>query len=254
MFQFSDDHIDFAHKLDFASSIDDQYYKHMHHFYEMLYFIDGSCDYVVGQQTKKLKRGDLVFIKPGELHFASVDRKEPYERYVLKFKEGILPAFLMQRLEKFRSFYAFSKENLFSGMEDIVSSYDKEEAGALLTSSLQEILIRLSRDERRQTVHKDPWAEKALAYIEKHIKEKMTLDSIAGDLGLSTSYLSALFLKSMKVPVMQYVRSKKVIEARREIVNGKKPTEVAEEYGFADYSTFYRSYRQFIGDAPSQGK
>ncbi len=254
MFQFKDVQIDFAHKLDFASSIDDQYYKHMHHFYELLYFIDGSCDYVVEQEKKKLKPGDLVLIKPGELHFASVDRKEPYERYVLKFKEEILPAFLKERLSKCRSFYAFPVEGTLARMDEIVESYDREEAGVLLTGVLQEVLIKLSRDDHRQVAQKDPWAEKALAYIERHIKEKMTLGSIASDLGLSKPYLSSLFMKSMKVPVMQYVRSKKVIEARREIVQGKKPIEVAEEYGFADYSTFYRCYKQFIGDAPSEGK
>ena len=55
----------------------------------------------------------------------------------------------------------------------------------------------------------------------------------------------------MKAPIIQYVRTKKILAAHQMIENGAKPYQVAKKYGFDDYSTFYRSYVSIIGAAPA---
>ena len=55
----------------------------------------------------------------------------------------------------------------------------------------------------------------------------------------------------MKIPVMQYVRYKKIIAAHQMILAGAKKSVVAELLDFNDYSTFYRSYVKIIGHAPT---
>lgn len=252
MFAFVGDKIDFAYKEDYASSLNDQYYKHMHHFYELLYFLDGEVEYVVEQERKKLKRGDLILIRPGSLHFADVRRTTKYCRYVLKFDESVLPSFLQERLSKGNAFNHFAEKELFEKLETIATNYEQEEANALLIGILIEILIHLSHQETNQTTAETTYSSHVIAYVEQHIKEKLSLESIASALGLSKSYLSALFVKDMKVPLMHYVRSKKVIEARKAILQGKKASDAANEFGFEDYSTFYRSYIKFIGVPPTK--
>ena len=55
----------------------------------------------------------------------------------------------------------------------------------------------------------------------------------------------------MKVPIGQYIRNKKIMIAYSLIQKGLKPTQVAENIGFLDYSTFYRTYVKVVGASPS---
>ncbi|MBP5217271.1 MAG: hypothetical protein J6038_05520 [Bacilli bacterium] len=58
MFSFVYKDIDFAHKLDHASSPNDEYDKHLHVFVELLYFVSGSVIYHVEGQEKNQRRND----------------------------------------------------------------------------------------------------------------------------------------------------------------------------------------------------
>ena len=72
----------------------------------------------------------------------------------------------------------------------------------------------------------------SLNYIENNIKNKITIDEIAGNAGYTKFYFSRLFKQEMKVSAMEYVRERKLIYATREILNGNKILDVAIEYGW----------------------
>ena len=256
MFSYTNEDIDFAHKQDYASSPKDEYGKHMHYFYELVYFIQGDVDYTIEDETRHLESGDIAFIKPGQFHFATVNRKKIYERYVVKFPEEALPPFLLERVKELEKFYPVcsTQEYLFKQLDYVYEHYDGEEISLLFLSKLEELLINLSKLGNQDTQEKDPRISRITTYIEEHIKEKMTLKEIAQDLGYSESYLSAIFRDKMKISLMQYIRSKKVIAARTFIINGSKPQEVSDFFGFSDYSTFYRSYIKVSGYPPNKDK
>ena len=46
----------------------------------------------------------------------------------------------------------------------------------------------------------------SLNYIENNIKNKITIEEIAGNIGYTKFYFSRLFKQEMKVSVMEYVR------------------------------------------------
>ena len=50
----------------------------------------------------------------------------------------------------------------------------------------------------------------SLNYIENNIKNKITIDEIAGNAGYTKFYFSRLFKQEMKVSVMEYVRERKI--------------------------------------------
>ena len=54
MFSFVYKNIDFAHKLDKPSSPTEEYYKHIHSFYEILYFVTGKVTYTVESESRPL--------------------------------------------------------------------------------------------------------------------------------------------------------------------------------------------------------
>ena len=94
-----------------------------------------------------------------------------------------------------------------------------------------------------------------IEYINKNIRRPITLADICNDLHFSKSYISSEFSKEMKTPIMTYIKHKKVIAAHMQITEGKtRIANVAEEFGFEEYSTFYRNYKKIIGYPPQEGK
>ena len=55
------------------------YSMHSHNMYELLYFVGGDATHVIEDRRYKLKRGDLVLIKPSKYHYVLIDSSCDYE-------------------------------------------------------------------------------------------------------------------------------------------------------------------------------
>ena len=55
----------------------------------------------------------------------------------------------------------------------------------------------------------------------------------------------------MKIGLMEYIKRKKILLAGELIASGTKPTAAAQKLGFAEYSTFFRLYKKYLGKTPS---
>lgn len=254
MFNFAYKDIVFAHKLDYASSPEDEYGKHMHVFFELICFVSGSVNYHVETFERKLKPNDIVLIGPGKYHFAEVNRNEPYERYVYKFPAEFLPEHIdVNELCKAPFFIADPLvEALIKGMDNFVEEYGEDDAYVLAKSQMEMILVMLSHARQRTNAEtSDEVVSRVIDYVDYHIKDPITLESIAKDMHFSPSYLASRFKREMKTSLMKYVRSKKIFVAHAMICSGNKPHDVAELLSFEDYSTFYRNYLKMIGHPPT---
>lgn len=254
MFVFSEKDIDFSHKLDYASSPKDEYNKHMHIFYELILFIRGDVDYHVEGETRHLRSGDIILMNPGKYHFASVNRNVSYERYVLKFPLECVPLAVQERLKNGYPFFSSNKQidTMVREFDSLKNLFKNEDFYLLCKCKIQEIMIYLANVEQGEPGFKDDGniISILIDYIQEHIKDNLTLETIAKDIHYSESYISSQFKKTMKCPLIKYIRSKKIILAQSMIREGAKATDVAEELSFSDYSTFYRSYIKIIGVSP----
>ncbi len=255
MFHFSYKNIDFAHKLDRASSPEDEYWKHMHPFNEILFFVSGSVTYTVENETKVLEPGDCIFIRAGKYHFATVDKGVNYERYVIKFPDSALPKCVVDKFAVLPLFSrpAFVTQRFITTSNDFIDD-DKltdDEKYVLTLSNLSKFLIYMNPDENPCIKGKESIVSLVSKYVGEHINEKITLTGIASALNYSESYLISAFKKEMHCSIMQYVRSKKCIAAYNMIKAGEKPKDVSIALGYDEYSTFYRNYIQVIGFPPT---
>ncbi len=254
MFAYKKDGIDFAHKYDEHPAPAPDYEKHYHDFFEILYFVQGDADFTVEDSVYKLHSGDIVFIQPGEHHHVVLNRKVSYERYVLKFSESLIPKYMFGRIRSRASFYNASKgmSALFGGLDDIYEKYSGDDLETLFTCRMLELMIMLCLEpEANKTAVHDNTITQIINYISENIREQITLPAICEHFHFSQSYISNKFSRHMKVSVISYVRTKKIMAAHREIMQGEKATDAAEHYGFTDYSTFYRAYVKVMGFPPS---
>lgn len=255
MFEFRYKELDLAHRFEEAPETKPDFAKHYHDFYELLYFASGECEFVMEDVRCRLGAGDVVFILPGEHHYLDYGTdKIPCESWSLKFGDTAVPEFLISRLSRKDKFYTVSHGmvRLLKDLDIVSGCEDEDERGTLAGCKLIELLVVLSHTPcSGKPLKKNKTIARIVEYVDSHLREPLTLAEICSALSLSPSYLSNKFSEYMKVSVIQYVRIKKIIAAHRCIIFGERPTRAARDFGFTDYSTFYRAYTKIIGTSPA---
>lgn len=95
---------------------------------------------------------------------------------------------------------------------------------------------------------------RAIAHIEAHAREPLTLDDIAAAAGISTRGLQHAFRRALDMTPSEYLRRVRLDGAHAELrsVAPMSVTEVARRWGFSSASRFARYYRESYGRNPAQ--
>lgn len=93
----------------------------------------------------------------------------------------------------------------------------------------------------------------AMHFIEKNLKQRLTLEAIAEEVNLAPSYFSSLFKKTMNEGVISYINRKK-IQLSLEMLNDKDYSllELCEEVGIVNEGYFCKLFKEYTGDTPKQ--
>lgn len=94
---------------------------------------------------------------------------------------------------------------------------------------------------------------RALTHIEARFHEPLTLGGIAAAAHVSRFHFARLFRQEIRMSPMQYVRWRRILEAKRLLRAGQVPlTLIAKGVGFFDQSHFSRAFRSATGLTPHQ--
>jgi transcriptional regulator GlxA family with amidase domain len=86
--------------------------------------------------------------------------------------------------------------------------------------------------------------------MEEHFAERLCLDQICRQVGLSKSTLLRAFTKSKGVTPYNYLENIRIGAAKKLLEQGAPPVEAALQTGFSDQSHFTNYFSRFIGLAP----
>ena len=93
--------------------------------------------------------------------------------------------------------------------------------------------------------------ERALWFIESHFGGDVTLDQISEVACVSRYHMSRMFAVSMGIPVMRYLRARRLSEAARALANGAPDIlSVALDVGYGSHEAFTRAFRDQFGVTP----
>ena len=95
-------------------------------------------------------------------------------------------------------------------------------------------------------------ANKLLEYIEENIKEKITLVELSELIHYSPRQVYYMIKKETGMPVMNYIRYRRLLRAAGEIAQGRKLFDVAVDYGFETQAGFYKAFLLQIGCSPKE--
>lgn len=98
--------------------------------------------------------------------------------------------------------------------------------------------------------------EMAVRYIKKHYGDSISLEQVAEQIGITTSYLSRLFREEIGYGFTEYLNRERIHAAQRFIESGDyKIKEIYEKVGFSSYNYFFKVFKDMTGLTPqSYGK
>lgn len=104
-----------------------------------------------------------------------------------------------------------------------------------------------------QKPHKQTRLRPALEYIQKHYREKITLEEIARAAHLSVSRLCHLFGEQMQFTVFDYLAGLRVSRAKSLLLSTDRTClQICYDSGFFNLSYFNRTFKQQTGMTPTQ--
>lgn len=232
-----------------ASSL---YERHCHFRFELIAVMCGSIEIVIEGHTYKCKTGDMAVIPPLTYHSVSVGDRSEYKRITALFDSSVLPHEISQKLiENVKISPIFSPNPLSYLCDRLHKSLEKQNSASyapLADAIVLQILYTCADEVITEKIigdsHSTDILEKAIRYIDEHITEKLSLESIAQSLFISRSSLSHIFSEKMQISPKQYIIQKKVAYANMLIENGTSMTQAAHAIGYDNYSNFYRMYRK----------
>ena len=94
---------------------------------------------------------------------------------------------------------------------------------------------------------------RAQQYIVSHIREKLSVPLLAEQVGVSPSYLTALFHKNLQISPGEYIRRIKLQESKQMIrENSMNFTEIANALQYSTVHHFSRQFKEKFGITPSE--
>ncbi|MCL2478002.1 MAG: AraC family transcriptional regulator [Treponema sp.] len=92
--------------------------------------------------------------------------------------------------------------------------------------------------------------QEMLRYIDKHVKEKMSVEKLAARAGFSPYHFCRVFQWEVGYPIMEYVRNRKLAFAASELNCGRRIIDISADYGFETHSGFAKAFRRYFGCSP----
>ena len=232
--------------------------NHFHEHY-VIGFIENGKRYLSCKNADyTIEQGNIVLFNPGDNHtcIQSNDGTLDYRSFNIS-KEIMLD--LAEEVTSKRELPRFSK-NVISDDEIICylrplhemvingnSDFGKEENLLFLLSSLIQKYSQPFEScipECRQEI------EKACTFMKQHFMERIYLEQICHQAGLSKSTLLRAFTKSKGTTPYRYLETIRINEAKKLLSKGISPLDTAIQTGFSDQSHFTNYFTSFIGLAP----
>ncbi len=247
--------------------------RHFHDTYELYFLEEEKGYYFIDRETYLVRAGDVVLIKPNQIHKTSMERVARHGRLLLQITEAPMDAFL-------RGNGFMTLEELYDKKGRIVSL--GERAGA----AVKELMIRVGEEirdrqrgydlmvrlkllellavlwrcgedappEREERVAQSPKYQKVqevAEYLQANPGTRESLDQLAGRFYISRSWLSRIFREVTGFSVSEYANMVRVKRAQKLLAHGDySVTEISELVGFESITYFERIFRRYTDRTP----
>lgn len=239
----------------------DRYY-HSHNFYELFYITNGTIKHSLNSETDELSMGDVVFLRPGDIHCFL---REPDN--ACAHRDLALTVPLYEKAVTFFKYNPLSDHTAYAKAKIDIETLNKLEtelqtigsADAASNPSLYFALSELFMAKRnadlkdRKGYNAPEWILGLIAKLEMPEYFCLEPSEIFAELNYSKEYVSRTFRKVTGKTLTDYMNQRKLSLASVLIQNTDKSIErIGFECGYNNVSYFYRTFKQTFGKTPHE--
>ncbi len=229
-----------------------------HSLVELTYVEKGSLHSVVDGADTVLAQGDMTLYGPHQWHMQYADIGVAPRFITVSFAlSGQLPEGLFGRKLRASQACLGLLERMFREKEKPDSCSED-----MILHLLGQLLITLVRQsdaapQRLQPPHhvrsENNIIRRAQQYVGEHVRTRLSVPEVALKVGVSPSYLTALFRKYLQISPGEYIRRVKLQESRQMIrENAMTFTEIADALDYSSVNHFSRQFKEKFGMTPSE--
>lgn len=247
---------------------------HYHKEVEFLLVEQGELTVQIADDEFVVGAGDVVLFGSREPHATRVTSNGPVQYIVLQldlqqhldqstvsnmkvFSEVVRP---LSKLNYIFRENPQAKERIILDIQEIHEEMERKEAGYELAVSarIKNMLLVLLRSDKRNQLHDydDPLIERispALAFIERHLSDKITIEDMTRQVNLSYYYFVKVFKKAVGMSFTDYVNFKRIKRAEQLLLTENlSMMEVADRVGISNLGHFYEMFKRINGCSPKQ--
>lgn len=244
---------------------------HYHDFNKILILLKGNINYTIEGKTYSLKPYDIVLVNEGEIHKAAFLNDCEYERIIIY----VLPQFIntyrdnnynlsscFERAKKEHSnvlrIPSMEKSKLYQVCLELVHSLNDNDFARELYQKILflEFMIQLNRTALSNHVNfmdsenSNAKLVEILEFINAHLTEGITIDSLAQNFYLNRFYLMHFFKAETGYTIGNYITEKRLMLAKNLVAAGNSITDACYNSGFKNYSTFSRAFKKAYHTVP----
>lgn len=242
--------------------------SHWHNSLELLYMKSGLMDVGINSRTYALKKGDLIVINSGDIHFTRCLNSS----FVLALQipypllKTHIPEYHYVRFQAADGSPVLNPDACCPGVRDILDELyllvrDTPDGYTLRFSALiydlayrltRSCLTRVSSSSRKKSDRNLERLEQVTAYVKSHYTQPISLEDGASVLSLNPEYFCRYFKKHMGVTFLEYVNSIRLSHIHQDLLETDEAiSALLERHGFLNYRLFVRMFREAYGCSPS---
>ncbi len=244
---------------------------HYHDFDKVIIFIKGRISYMIEGRSYDLQPHDIILVNQNHIHKPFIDTSVPYERIIIYISRDFMDTYktadydlgyCFQKAKEDASYVLRVPSNknstLLASTTKLANSFHDNDYANELKQQLDvlEFMIYLNRaslQNRFDYVSTSSHNQKILdimEYINTHLSENITIDTISEHFYISKYYMMRSFKEETGYTLLDYITMKRMVHAKQLIAQDTPLTEVALDCGYNGYSTFFRAFKKFYQQSP----
>lgn len=244
---------------------------HLHNFYELFLLLEGELNFYIHQSFYHITSGTLMVINDLEIHKNMNIRNTPYNRIYIHIPPEFFHKHPTDEIDLTACFKNrnIGEDNLImlndTQLKYFVHQYNhiKETENYLLPGKkllletyLLQLLVFVNNLSSKQTnfssIEYPKDTHNIINYLEQHLLENITLDSLAEHLSLSKYYLCHIFKKETGTTIFNYLLIRRIAKSKVLLSEGGNVTEACYQSGFNNYTNFITSFKKITGYTPKK--
>ncbi|MBQ7416174.1 MAG: helix-turn-helix transcriptional regulator [Oscillospiraceae bacterium] len=229
-----------------------------HPMLELTYVDQGSLHSVADGVDLPLSKGDMVIYGADQWHmqYADIGVAPRFVTISFDLEGSDLAPLLNRKISPPQAAVTLLQQMLRE--QEHMDAYSTD----IIISQLNILLLILLRSDgapaeklkASNSLHSDnEIIRRAQQVISTHIREKLTVPTVAARVNVSPSYLTALFHKKLQISPGEYIRRMKLQESKQMIrENSMNFTQIAEALQYSTVHHFSRQFKEKFGITPSE--